>query len=219
MKLVFVNPNSTDSMTQKIKVTAQNMLPSGVDIEAVTNNKGPSSIQGPADGEAAIPGMLEEVQLAIDRGANGIVIGCFDDTGLDLARALSDVPVLGIGQAAYHHSMLLGLKFSVVTTLPISVPLLEDNIQAYGVYPYCCSVRASNVAVLELEVEGSSAEQRISDEIGLSIKEDNCEAIVLGCAGMTDLGLRLSDRHGIPVIDGVAAASALALSMAMLGQV
>jgi allantoin racemase len=216
MKIVFVNPNSTDSMTRKVQATAQTLLPVDVIVEAVSNKKGPESIQGQADGDAAVPGMLEEIQAAIDSGANGIVIACFDDTGLDQARALSDVPVLGIGQAAYHQSMLMGLTFSVVTTLSISIPVLEENIQAFGVHPYCCRVRASEVPVLELEVEGSSAEQKISDEIALAIKEDGCQAIVLGCAGMTDLAERLSGVHNIPVIDGVAAASVLIHALALL---
>ena len=192
------------------------MLPNSVIVEAVSNSKGPASIQGQTDGDAAVPGMLEEIQAAIDRGADGIVIACFDDTGLNQARALSDVPVLGIGQAAYHHSMLMGLKFSVVTTLSISIPVLEENIHTLGVHPYCCRVRASEVPVLELEVEGSDAEQKISNEIASAIKEDSCEAIVLGCAGMTDLASRLSLLHGIPVVDGVAAATALVHGLALL---
>ncbi|MFT4727874.1 MAG: allantoin racemase [Granulosicoccus sp.] len=81
MKLVFVNPNNTDSMTRKVQATAQSLLPDGVIVEAVGNKKGPGSIPGQADGDAAIPGMLEEVQLAIDRGADGVVIACFDDAG------------------------------------------------------------------------------------------------------------------------------------------
>lgn len=216
MKLVFVNPNSTDSMTQKVRATAQALLPPNVIVEAVSNQKGPASIQGQADGDAAIPGMLEQIQVAIDNGADGIVIACFDDTGIEQARALSDVPVIGIGQAAYHHSMLYGLKFTVVTTLSVSIPVLEHNIQTFGVHPYCCRVRASEVPVLELEVEGSNAEKKISDEIALAIDQDGCQAIVLGCAGMTDLADRLCKVHNIPVIDGVAAATALIHGMALL---
>lgn len=216
MKLAFVNPNSTDSMTRKVHATARALLPQNVIVEAVSNKKGPASIQGQDDGDAAIPGMLEEIQTAIDGGADGVVIACFDDTGLDQARALSDIPILGIGQAAYHQSMLFGMKFSVVTTLSISVPILEENIQAFGVYPYCCKVRASDVPVLDLEVEGSSAEKKISDEIALAIEEDGCKAIILGCAGMTDLAERLSTVHSVPVIDGVAAATVLIHGLALL---
>jgi len=45
---------------------------------------------------------------------------------------------------------------------------------------------------------------------------DACDAIVLGCAGMTSLTKRMEQLHGVPVIDGVAAAAGLAYGMALL---
>ena len=37
------------------------------------------------------------------------------------------------------------------------------------------------------------------------VDKDRCEAIILGCAGMADLPLSLSEEMGMPVIDGVTA--------------
>ena len=216
MRLLFVNPNSTESMTDKVRLTAVSILPADVEVIACSNTQGPASIQGAEDGELAIPGMLDIIQKGVDDGVDGIVIACFDDTGIEQVRAMTSIPVLGIGQAAYHVSMLAGLKFSVVTTLSVSVPVLEQNIQEFGVYPYCCKVRASEVPVLELERPGSNAEERISAEIVQAISDDHCEAIVLGCAGMTDLAARLSIRHNIRVVDGVAAAAGLVYGLALM---
>lgn len=203
-------------MTDKVAETARNLLPASVDVIALTNKNGPPSIQGAADGELAVPGMLDIIRAGLEEGADGVVIACFDDTGLEEARRLGNVPVIGIGQAAYHASMLAGHTFSVVTTLSVSIPVLEANIQAFGVYPYCCRVRASEVPVLELERPGSDAELRISEEIGKALAEDGCESIVLGCAGMTDLAKRLSEKHRVPVIDGVAAAAGLVFGLACM---
>ncbi|MEO8883208.1 MAG: aspartate/glutamate racemase family protein, partial [Devosia sp.] len=61
------------------------------------------------------------------------------------------------------------------------------------------------------------ARGRISREIDRAIQEDHAEAIVLGCAGMADLAAELSRQHGLPVIDGVAAAVKLAESLVGLG--
>ena len=80
----------------------------------------------------------------------------------------------------------------------------------------CARVRASDVAVLELEIPGSAARGRISREIDRAIQDDNAEAIVLGCAGMADLAAALSREHCLPVIDGVAAAVKLAESLVSL---
>jgi allantoin racemase len=57
----------------------------------------------------------------------------------------------------------------------------------------------------------------ISAQIAAAIREDRTDAIVLGCAGMTDLAAELSTAHGLPVVDGVTAAVALAEGLVRLG--
>ena len=48
-------------------------------------------------------------------------------------------------------------------------------------------------------------EAKLDAEIALAL-DKGAEAIVLGCAGMADLAAKLSQKFGVPVIDGVAAA-------------
>jgi len=126
-------------------------------------------------------------------------------------------PVIGIGEAAMHLATLVAGRFSVVTTLAVSVPALEHNVHKYGFSHRCGRVRSCEVPVLELEDPASGAYGLISAEIARAKVEDRAEAIVLGCAGMADLAARLSAEHGIPVIDGVAAAVKLAESLHALG--
>ena len=47
--------------------------------------------------------------------------------------------------------------------------------------------------------------------------EDGAEAIVLGCAGMVELSRSLTERYGVPVIEGVGAAVKLVEGLATLG--
>jgi allantoin racemase len=217
MRIHIVNPNSTVSMTEKIAAAARDVAASGTDIVAVTSLKGPPAIQGHYDGALAVPGLLEEIARGEADGVDAHVIACFDDTGLDPARALARAPVIGIGEAGYHLASLIAGRFSVVTTLSCSVPILEDNLRRYGLAGRCARVRASEVPVLALEEAGSDARRRVSDEIAAAILEDRAEAIVLGCAGMADLARWLSDLHEVPVIDGVAAAVKLAEALVGLG--
>ena len=53
--------------------------------------------------------------------------------------------------------------------------------------------------------------------LGRAVKEDGVGAVVLGCAGMADLAADLAAEHGVPVIDGVAAAVGLARMLNGLG--
>ena len=130
MRLLVINPNTTASMTEKIGIAARRAATPGTEIVATTPPQGPVSIEGYYDEALAVPGILQMMRNTPDFDA--VIIACFDDTGIDAARCLTDVPVLGIGEAAYHFASMLSNKFSVVTTLARSVPALEHNLHRYG---------------------------------------------------------------------------------------
>ncbi|MBX6320993.1 MAG: aspartate/glutamate racemase family protein [Rhodospirillaceae bacterium] len=215
MHILVINPNTTAAMTRKIGLAAAAAARKGTEVRAVSPEFGPVSIEGYYDEAFSVPGVIAEMMKAPD--ADAYVIACFDDTGLDAARCLTEKPVVGIGEAAFHMASLLAGRFSVVTTLARSVPAIEHNLARYGLAARCARVRASDVAVLDLEVPGSPARGRISAEIAAALREDRAEAIVLGCAGMTDLAASLAREHGVPILDGVACAVKLCEGLVELG--
>ena len=216
MRIHIVNPNTTTAMTDKVAIAARAAASPGTEILATTSADGPVSIEGFFDGALSLPGLLVEIARARAMKVDAHIIACFDDTGLDAARSLADAPVIGIGEAAYHLATLVGGRFSVVTTLARSIPVLEQNLVRYGLAFRCASVRAAGVPVLALEKPNGPARERISDEIAAALADDRADAIVLGCAGMADLAAVLAARHGVPVVEGVAAAVKLAEALAGL---
>ena len=202
--IVIINPNSTQSMTDAMVETAHWAAPDA-HVVGWTSTDGPPAIQGEADGDAAIPPLLDLVKKADEAGARVIIIGCFDDTGLNAARALAACPVIGIGQAAYHLASLFGQRFSVVTTLEVSVPVLSANVSHYGLDRNLGRIRASGVPVLALEHDRSNATEQVRAEIRAAVRNDNINSVVLGCAGMGHI-VEESDDISIKLIDGVHAA-------------
>ena len=190
-------------MTDKIAIAARAVARPDTEIISVNSQDGPASIQGFLDVATCIPGLLAEV--ARHPYVDAIVIACFDDTGVDAVRTLVNIPVLGIGEAAYHAASMIANKFSVITTLSRSVPGLENNLMRYGLAQKCVRVRATDIPVLKLEEGDPATLFKVKSEIRESIAQDNTEAIVLGCAGMADLMVELSEEFGLPVIDGVSA--------------
>jgi allantoin racemase len=210
--IVLINPNSTVSMTEAMVGTARETAP-GAKFEGWTSHDGPPAIQGRADGDAATPPLLELVKKASEAGASAVIIACFDDSGLFEARDIAACPVIGIGQAAYFMAAMAGARFSVVTTLPVSVPVLEDNIHAYGLGGQIAKVRASDVPVLALENNPDRAADQVIDTILTAEREDNVQSIVLGCGGMVDIAQRAAERTQIRLIDGVRAAAHIASAL------
>ena len=205
-RVAFINPNSTIAMTTSCARSFAAQLPKDYDVEAITNHQAPAAIQGPEDGDAAVPGVLDIIS---NGNFDAYVIACFDDTGLAEARALTKKPVIGIGQASFHLAALSSGRFSVLTTLAVSVPVIAENIRAQGFGLICDGVYASGVPVLDLENAPNKSSEIISSHLHKIALENPGNAVVLGCAGMTNIWNKLQPDHQITLIDPVVAAAKL----------
>ncbi|KIT17951.1 aspartate/glutamate racemase family protein [Jannaschia aquimarina] len=203
MAVILINPNSTEAMTGTMLEAARAAAPAGMQIEGWTSHDGPPAIQGAEDGRRAEAPLLDLVRRAAGQGADGIVIGCFDDTALHRAALIAPCPVIGIGQAAFNACALRGWRFGVVTTLPVSVPIIETNIARYGLSGSCARVRASDVPVLDLEDRPEAAAAAIRAEAEAACREDGIDALILGCAGMARIVRDVRRAVPVPVIDTV----------------
>ena len=206
MKIKVINPNTTASMTRKIGIAAQAAANSSTEIIACNPVMGPASIEGHYDEALSAIGILDEIRKGEAEGIDGYVIACFGDPGLLAARELARGPVLGIAEAAMHAASFITTGFSIVTTLNRTRIIAKQLVENYGMTRFCQGIRGTELSVLELEKEGSQAQQIITEECRKALIEDSSGAIILGCAGMTDLASQISQDINAPVIDGVSAA-------------
>jgi allantoin racemase len=203
-------------MTGTIARAARGAASSSTEILAATSKMGPASIEGFYDEALSVPGLLAEIAEGERAGAQAAIIACFDDTGLDAARCMAAVPIVGICQAAVATAGFLAQRISVVTTLERSRVPIEHLMHRYGMAGRV-RVRAADVPVLALEDPRSGALEKLRRQIEQALEDDHAEAIVLGCAGMAELAANLSRDYGVPVIDGVSAAVRQAEALVALG--
>jgi allantoin racemase len=128
------------------------------------------------------------------------------DPGLDAAREVLKGLVLGIAEATFHMASMLSGGFSVVTTLKRTCRMTEHLLHKYGFEHSCRGVHGTDIPVLDLEHPSESTLHCLEDTAIRALRLDNSNSIVLGCAGMAPLCERLSQRLGVPVVDGVTAA-------------
>jgi allantoin racemase len=216
-RIRVINPNTARAMTETIGRCARAVAAPTTEITAVNPAMGPESIESHYDTALAVPGVLAEVATGERAGADGHVIACFGDPGVEAARELATGPVLGIAEAAMRTAALLGRGFSVVTTLSRTTGRAWDLAQRYGCATTCRGVHACDVPVLELEDPASGARATVAGLCAAALAADGSDVIVLGCAGMADFGAEISADLGVPVVDGVAAATKLVESLVALG--
>lgn len=217
MKICVINPNTTADMTERIRLAAVRAARPDTLIVARTPEDGPVSIESHFDEAVSVIGVCEEIREGARQGYDAYVLACFGDPGLNAARELARAPVVGIAQAAFQMASLIATRFSVVTTLGRTCVIAEHLLHSYGYAHLCRRVRAAEVPVLDLEREPDIAYRLIVEEARRARDEDGVGAIVLGCAGMADLAPRIGDAIGLPVVEGVGAAVALAESLVALG--
>ncbi len=217
MKINLINPNTCQGMTDKLSISAQQVALPSTQIHANSPTNGPESIECALDETIAAAALLEQIKLGEEQGMDAHIIACFGDPALDAAREIATKPVIGIAGAAFQLASIVAHKFGVVTTMTRTLPASEHLLQRYGYHHLCSGVRATDIAVLDLETIDKQTYEQLKQECQLAISQDRAEAIVLGCAGMSDLAHELSNELKVPVIDGVSAAVKLAESLNQLG--
>ena len=216
MRILVVNVNTTESITETIAQQARSVASPGTEIVGLTPYFGAESVEGNFESYLAAIAVMDRV-MAYDQPFDAVIQAGYGEHGREGLQELLNVPVVDITEAAASTAMFLGHAYSVVTTLDRTVPLIEDRLKLAGLYQRCASVRASGMAVLELEEDPLAAMEAIVRQAELAIREDKAEVICLGCGGMAGLDEQIRQRTGVPVVDGVTAAVTIAESLVRLG--
>jgi allantoin racemase len=216
VRILLVNVNTTDAVTTGIVEQARAVAAPGTEVVGLTPRFGAESVEGNLESHLAALGVLDAV-LRHDGPYDAVVQAGFGEHGREALQEALDVPVVDITDAAASTAMYLGRRWSVVTSLDRTVPLISDRLLLAGLDAHCASVRASGLGVLELEREPARAVEAIAAEAAEAVAGDGAEVIVLGCGGMAGLAAAVRERTGVPVVDGVPAAVTVAESLVRLG--
>lgn len=207
MRILFVNPNTSQDFTESIQQTARRYALPSTEVVAMNPASGPRSIESMYDELLSAPGTLELVISELDN-YDAFVIACYGNHSTTYAvREITDKPVLEIAEASMYVACMLGHKFSIVSTNEEWGPIMWNSVRLYGLTERCASVRTAGMPVLALESAGKQdAYSQILEEARRAVIEDGAEVICLGCAGMVDMDKWLEEELGVPVLDGVVCA-------------
>lgn len=215
-RIWVINPNTTEAMTATIEECARAVVAVGTSVAGITSRSGPACIESHYDEAMSVPGILHAIQRGEQEGVDGYVIACFGDPGLDAARELARGPVVGIAEAAMHTASHLGRGFSVVTTLARTMGRAGDLAERYGMQRLCRGIHACDIPVLDLDSD-PDARKIVTEACRCAVESDGSDVVVLGCAGMAEMCAPISAELGVPMVDGVTAATLTVQSLVAMG--
>ncbi len=136
-------------------------------------------------------------------GFDAIVIGCFYDPGLRVARELVRIPVVGVSEATLHVAAMLSAgKFSILVGRRNWIPRMAENARSNGFESRIASWRVMGLTVPDMR-DREKTQAAILREARAAVEEDLAEVICLGCTGMAGQAQYAQEALGVPVLDPV----------------
>ena len=218
MKLLVLNPNSSDTVTGVVMESARRGASAGTELVGVTTKGGTRNIDSAfgdyLSGAFAIRTCLESVEV---HEPDAVVLAGFGRVGIDALKEALTVPVVSISEASMAVACLLGHRFTTLTMLQQFIPYQQDLVRYYGFEAKCASVRAINVNVEQCVTDRERTLAELSAAIRAVVDQDRAEVVILACAGLCGYDRELTELAGVPVLDPVAVAVKVAEGLVGLG--
>jgi len=216
MRILVVNSNTSDIVTEKVARAARATASPGTEILAVTGTFGARVI-----GTRAENAIAEHSTIALAArhvaGCNAVMVAVSYDTGVRGARELLAVPVVGMTEAGLHTACMLGGRIGIVTFGRRVLPLYQEVVAGYGL-----AGRVAGWRMLESTAAyGRGAHPELDREIVAAaadlIERDYAEVVLLTGAVMAGVPARLQPQVAVPMVDCLVCGVRQAELLARLG--
>ena len=215
MKLLLVNPNITDAISDVMAGEARRAAAAGTEIVTAKARFGTLYIENRI--EAAIAGHAVLEVLAEQHAAcDAAIISAFGDPGLEAAKELMDIPVVGVSEAAFLFAYTQGRRYSIIClTKRLRTWFLECAAQ-HGLDGRLASARTLTGPVPDITTAKQDLADELVEQCRLAVEEDDAEVLILGGGPVAGLAREIAPKLPVPVIDPVAAAVKLAEALVSL---
>jgi Asp/Glu/hydantoin racemase len=205
MRILMINPNTTEAMTQRMLDAAQRAAGPATEIVPLTAPRGVPYIATRA--EVQIGGAIVLEMLAENHaGADAAIIAAFGDPGLMGARELFDLPVVGVSEAAMLTACMLGRTFSIVTFSRALGPWYRECVDMHGLTSRLASIRMVDREFRAVNDVQDEHQDLLIAAANSAVSEDDAGVVIFGGGPLAGLADKVKDRIAVPVVDPLAAA-------------
>jgi Asp/Glu/hydantoin racemase len=215
MRLLLANPNATDSVTRACADLARAAAAPGTDVVAWTNHGGPPAVDS-FYGDYLAGRPLALALAAVTPAPDALVLAGFGNYGTSAVKEISDVPVVGLAEAAMAYATPLCHRFAIVTTSSRMIAYTEDLVQALGFAARCAAVRAVELPPIGA---GRAPEETIVAALAAEAEAaaTGADLVILGGARLSPYAGALRSRTPLVVVEPVACAVTMAESLVRIG--
>jgi allantoin racemase len=218
MRILIINPNASERMTDKIRTVAEAAKREDCEVTVKRSVRGPTTIDSSYDEAYAIGPLIDLVKQISQEEYDAIILACFCEVGVEAAREIAPVPVFGLEEVTLATAVTLGDKFGILTEKRPRVAMKERHVRRYGLLERMASIRPLELSVAELDREPERTKAAGISLARRMVEEDGAEVIIMGCAAMAGYGDELERELGVPVLDPLTVALKFVEAIVDMGQ-
>lgn len=206
-RILWINPMRTNNeFNRKILDYINNVKEEDTYVDVVSLNKGPEFLNYHYLEALVLLEILNLVRMAEKENYDGVVIGCFFDSGLRQAREIAkDITVVVPCEASVLIAAGLGYRFSIIVNQRKSIPKMHENVSNYGIAGCLASFESIELDISEIHKDRKETEKRMFDAAMRAVNEKLAEVIILGCTVHYGIYKELQKKLKVPVIDPIVA--------------
>jgi allantoin racemase len=203
LRLLLINPNTSDSITDLVARRAREVAPAGTVFDVATARFGARYIGSRISAAIAAHAALDAFATAYRPAHAGVLLACFGDPGLDALAEISPVPVTGMAAASMRVAAGRARRVGILTGGERWVPMLKEFVASLGLSGQLACVRAVSATGAQIAADPESAYAELAAQANAAAREDGAEIVILGGAGLTGLVPALQPRVGVPLLDSL----------------
>jgi len=203
MKILIINPNTSAEMTKTIDSEAKKRASLGTETTTLNPPDGPSFMSNAYHSAIQIPKVLDILEKN-KSSYDYFIMACGLDPGLDACRVVVK-NIIGMGEAAIMTACAVANRFSFLSSTEATAAAVPDKLRSLGIdQSRLASVRPLGTS--DEVVKKRHEMLALYCQLGQKCIEDGAGAVILSCAGMSDIKEYLEQYLKIPVIAGVISA-------------
>jgi allantoin racemase len=217
MRLLLVNANTTEAVTEAVVREGKRCASPGVEIVGVTARFGANIVTAHPENVLAAHAALD-LLAAHHRGFDAAILAISFDSGLFAARELLPIPVIGMTEAALHTACLLARRFGVITFGHASTLLYRDLFASYGLAERIAAVRTIELASIKTYLATENLHDAIVSEARALQDTAGVNVVVICGAALAGIAHALQPRvSSATLLDGIGCAVRQAEALLKMG--
>ena len=201
MRILLINTNTTQAVTQRCLATARAHAGTGTTVEGRTAHFGAAIIATRSEAAISAHALL---QIVAEEAGNydAFVLAMSLDHGLWATRELSPVPVVGMSEAALHVASMHGNRLGLLT-FGGTTQTYREMVEAYGFAQKAPVIEALGITPQEHLAEPERVEGVIVDRCNSLAQSGAIDGVILVGAVAAGLPEKLQPRLSVPAFEGI----------------